>query len=150
MKQKKDLAKLRSNKQFLTILVLLFVSTLFWITISLVSSQSKEEISKELTLLAKPLVPNIDKETLSRIEKKHSYSQEELSSFTIYKILTTRDGKTDKVVPLEITIDDIDPRATPRPVAKEKGFGSLLGTEELETDSSKNNSSQSAETDPAN
>jgi len=155
---KKDITKLKANKQFLTILVLLFVSIFFWITISLISSQSKEEISKELTILSRPLTPNIDKETLLKIKDKYSYSEEELSSFTIYKVLTTRDGKIDKVVPLEITIDDIDPKATPKPTIKEKNLGSLLGTEENYSSKSserslleeETNSSRSTEQLPAN
>lgn len=133
---KKDIKKLRTNKQFLTILILLFVSILFWVIIGLISSQSKEEVSKELTTLAKPLVPSIDKDTLLKIEEKHSYSDQDLSSFTIYKILTTRDGKTEKVVPLEITIDDIDPKPTPIPTEKPKTSSSLLQSEieELQDD----------------
>jgi hypothetical protein len=141
---KKDLAKLRANKQFLTILVLLFVSVLFWITVSLISSQSKEEISNELTLLSKPLTPNIDKETLLRIKDKYSYSKEELSAFTIYKILTTRDGKTDKIVPLEITVEDIDPRPTPEPTSKSENLGSLLSSD-LDSSESAEQASPEAE-----
>ncbi len=124
----KDFQKLKTNRQFLTILVLLFVSVLFWITISLISSQSKEEVSKELTALSKPLTPTFDKEILEKIKAKHSYSKEELSSFVIYKVLTTRNGKTEKVVPLEVTIDDIDPKTTTTPDTK-KDINSLLQTE---------------------
>ncbi len=125
---RKDFQKLKTNRQFLTILILLFVSILFWITISLISSQSNEEISKELTALAKPLTPNFDRDELLKIQEKHSYSEEELSSFVIFKILSSRDGKTEKVVPLEVTIDDIDPKDAIKPIEK-KSANSLLQTE---------------------
>lgn len=137
---KKDFQKLKSNRQFLTILILLFVSVFFWITISLITSQSKEEISKELTDLAKPLVPNIDKDILAKLEKKQSYSKNELASFTIYKILTTRDGRTEKVVPLEITIEDIDPKPEVKPEAK-KAINSLIQTEAEDTNLNESSSS---------
>lgn len=139
---KKDLQKLKTNRQFLTILILLFVSILFWITISLISSQSNDEISKELTVLAKPLTPNFDRDELVKIEKKNSYSEDELSSFLIYKILTSRDGKTEKVVPLEVTINDLDPKPTIIPNVN-NDTNSLL---QNEVESSKSaDSSKSAE-----
>ncbi|MBP7700841.1 hypothetical protein KA111_02145 [Candidatus Woesebacteria bacterium] len=126
---KKDLQGLKTNRQFLTILILLFVSILFWISISLITSQSKEEISKELTNLAKPLIPNFDRDTLLKIQDKHSYTQQELSSFVIYKILVSRNGKDEKVVPIEVTIDDIEPKATAVPLPK-KNLNALLESED--------------------
>ncbi len=126
---KKDLQGLKTNRQFLTILILLFVSILFWISISLITSQSKEEISKELTNLAKPLIPNFDRDTLLKIQDKHSYTQQELSSFVIYKILVSRNGKDEKVVPIEVTIDDIEPKATAVPLPK-NNLNALLESED--------------------
>lgn len=124
-----DFKSLRTNRQFLTILILLFIASFFWIFISLLSSQSKTEVSKELTLLARPLIPTIDKEALQKIEKKRSYSADELSYFTIYKLLTTRDGRTEMIVPLDVTIDDIDPINVAQPTIKPAGFSSLLQDE---------------------
>ena len=144
MKKKKsiknDFKSLRTNKQFLTILILLFISAFFWIFISLIGSQSKEKISKELTILAKPLVPTIDKDTLSKIEGKYSYSEEELSSFIIYKILTSRNGKTEKIVPLSVTIDDIEPESTPVPKEKQVGFATTLLQDEIDTENDEESS----------
>lgn len=131
---KKDFQKLKTNRQFLTILILLFVSILFWITVSLISSQSNEEISKELTALAKPLTPNFDRDELVKIEAKRSYTEQELSSFVIYKILTSRDGKTEKVVPLEVTIDDIDPKQAIKAIPKKTT--DLLEQTEVESSAS--------------
>ncbi|NCO12508.1 MAG: hypothetical protein COZ34_00515 [Candidatus Pacebacteria bacterium CG_4_10_14_3_um_filter_34_15] len=146
---KKDFQKLKTNRQFLTILILLFVSILFWITVSLTSSQSNDEISKELTALAKPLTPNFDRDVLLKIQEKHSYSEKELSSFVIYKILTSRDGKTEKVVPLEVTIDDLDPKQEVKPIIN-KDSGSLLQTEIESSKSGDISESALEETPPIN
>ena len=110
-KIKQDIKKLQKNKQFLIILMLLFVALLFWMTISLITSQTTEKISLELTTLAKPLTPSIDITVLDKIEQKRSYSSEELSAFTIFKVLISRDGKTEKIVPIEVSIDDLEPES---------------------------------------
>ncbi|MCB9813386.1 MAG: hypothetical protein H6772_03190 [Pseudomonadales bacterium] len=144
---KKDFQQLKTNKQFLVILILLFVSAFFWIVISLISSQTNDEVSSELTLLAKPLVPNINKEVLSEIQAKYSYSDEELSSFVIYKILVTRDGKTERVVPLDVSIDDIDPKNTVVSTPKPPGFGSLLQSEVQESENKTNDNNIEASPD---
>ncbi len=106
---KRDIKKLQQSKQFLAILILLFVALLFWIIISLISSQTTEKISPELQKLAKPLTPVIDTQVFEKITAKRQYSNEELSSFTIYKVLVSKDGRTERVVPLEVTADDLDP-----------------------------------------
>ncbi len=119
---KKDIKKLQQNKQFLTIMILLFVSLLFWIIISLISSQTTKKISPELQKLSKPLTPVIDTDVFDVISQKKEYSQDELSAFTIFKVLLSRDGKTERVVPIEVTIDDLEPESTPEP----RTSGSLL------------------------
>ncbi len=106
---KRDIKKLQQSKQFLAILILLFVALLFWIIVSLISSQTTEKISPELQRLAKPLTPVIDTQVFERITAKRQYSNDELSSFTIYKVLVSKDGRTERVVPLEVTSDDLEP-----------------------------------------
>lgn len=101
---------MRKDKQFLAILILLFVGLLFWVLVSLITSQTSEKISPELNQLAAPLTPVIDTSTLDLIEEKRVYSPQELSQFTIYKILTTRDGRSQRIVPLEVTIEDLEPQ----------------------------------------
>lgn len=122
---KDDLKKIQQSKQLLTIFILLFVALLFWIIISLVTSQTTEKISPELQKLAKPLTPTVDTSILEKISGKIKYSDDELSTFTIFKILTSRDGKTEKVVPLEVSIEDLEPKATVEP----KSAPSLLNQE---------------------
>lgn len=135
---KSDIKKLRKNRQFLTILILLFVSVLFWIFVSILSSQKKEAISPELKLLSKPLTPNIDIATVEKIEQKSSYSQSDLSSFTIYKILSSRDGKNERVVPLEVTSEDLEPKENPAPTQQPRGLGSLLQSDSIDATESSN------------
>ncbi len=125
---KKDLHKLKTNRQFLTVLILLFVAVFFWIVVTLLNSQAKTEVSHEFTILAKPLTPHLDMEILKKIQAKKSYSDKELSQFTIYKNITTRDGKTEKIVPIEISIDDLEP--TPKPSNKPSEINSLLINDE--------------------
>ncbi len=105
---KRDIKKLQQNKQFLTILILLFIALLFWITVSLISSQTTEKISPELQKLAKPLTPVIDTKVFEKISAKRQYSKEELSGFTIFKVLVSKDGRTERIVPLEVTADELD------------------------------------------
>ena len=105
---KRDIKKLQQSKQLLAILILLFVALLFWIIVSLISSQTTEKISAELQKLAKPLTPVIDTKVLERITAKRKYSNEELSSFAIYKVVVSKDGRTERVVPLEFTVDDLE------------------------------------------
>lgn len=109
---KKDIKQLQQNKQFLTVLILLFVALLFWITISLITTQTEEKISPELQKLAKPLTPVIDTQVFEKISEKRQYSEDELSEFTIYKILISSDGRTDRVVPLEVTAEDLKQERT--------------------------------------
>lgn len=105
---KRDIKKLQQNKQFLAIMILLFVALLFWVTVSLISSQTTEKISPELQKLAKPLTPVIDTQVFERISAKRKYSDDELSGFTIFKVLVSKDGRTERVVPIDVSADDIE------------------------------------------
>lgn len=106
---KQDIKKLQKSRVFLTILILLFVVLLFWVVISLITSQTSEKIDPELQLLSKPLTPVIDMSVFDQISQKREYSEEELSAFTIFKILVSGDGRTERIVPIEVTIDDLEP-----------------------------------------
>lgn len=141
---KTDIKKLQQSKQFLTIMILLFVVLLFWITISLITSQTTEKISPELQKISKPLTPVIDVAIFDQISEKKEYSEDELSSFTIFKVLSTRDGKSERVVPIEITIDDLEPEQTSKP----KTNGSLL-QEEIKTDEQEENTTTENDTQTA-
>lgn len=122
-----DIRKIQKNRQALAIFILFFVSIIFWVFISLIASQTSEKISPELIELAKPLSPTIDTEIFKEIEAKKTYTQDELASFTIYKALTSKDGKVDRIVPLEVSIEDLEPN--PKPTPTNNNAGSLLNSE---------------------
>ena len=103
-----EIKKIKKSKQFLTILMLFFVVVMFWVGISLLSSQTAEKTSPELQKLAVPLTPVLDTEVFEKIAQKKQYSAEELSSFTIFKVLNSRDGRTQRIVPIEVTLEDLE------------------------------------------
>lgn len=139
-----DIKKMRKNKQFLAILILLFIGLFFWVIVSLVTSQTSEKISPELTKLSAPLTPALDIATLEQIEQKRAYTPQELSQFTIYKVLTTRDGRSQRIVPIEVTIDDIEPQddSSIQNQESESGTRSLL--QQLDDEQDQSDESQSA------
>ena len=142
---KKDIKKLRQNKQFLAILILLFVSLLFWVIISLITSQTSKKIDPEIQQLSRPLTPVINTEVFDTIEAKKEYTESELSAFTIFKVLLGRDGKTERVVPIEVTIDDLEPKETPQPTERP----SLLDDLVLEGDSETTNQEPAPTAEPS-
>lgn len=131
---KKDIKKLQQSKQFLTIMVLLFVVLFFWVTVSLITSQTSERVDPQLQVLSQPLTPVIDTEVFDTIAQKREYSQSELSAFTIFKVLVTRDGRTQRVVPLEITIEDLEPSES-----APESSGSLLQEEVAQSEEESTN-----------
>jgi hypothetical protein len=129
---KHDLKKIQQSRQFLVIMILLFVVLIFWVIVSLISSQISEKIDPELLKISQPLTPVIETKVFAEIANKREYSVAELSSFTIYKLLTSRDGRTERIVPIEVNIDDLEPRETPNPIQTSSPSESLL-QEELNT-----------------
>jgi ABC-type Na+ efflux pump permease subunit len=79
-----QLKNLKKRKEILIILLFLFVIVIFWIGLSLFSSQQKLGITPEQKKLSQPLTPNIDVTTLEKIEKKKKYTDYELQNFPIY------------------------------------------------------------------
>lgn len=104
-----ELDRIKKSQQLLTIFLLLFVLVFFWTIVSVFSVKKEDKVSSELELLAKPLSPNLNLDVLSEIESKTSYSEVELADFPIYRILISRDGRSKFVVPIEVTLDEVDP-----------------------------------------
>lgn len=90
--------QLKNQRTVLVGLLFLLVIVVFWIGIGLFSSQKKFAVPKALRDLAKPLSPILDEATLSNIEKKRSFSPEELENFTIYKIIVSETAKQLRLV----------------------------------------------------
>lgn len=110
-----ELERIKQSQQLLIIFLLLFILVFFWTIVSIFSVKNQERVSAELKTLAAPLSPNIDLETLDTIERKVTYSDAELADFPIYRILISRDGRSKFVVPIDVTLDDIDPEQRPAP-----------------------------------
>jgi hypothetical protein len=91
-------AQLKNQRSLLVGLLFLLVIVVFWIGIGLFSSQKKFAVPKAMRDLAKPLSPILDEETLGNIEKKRSFSEAELSEFTIYKVVVNEVSKQLRLV----------------------------------------------------
>jgi len=90
-----QLKNLKKRKEVLIILIFLFVIVIFWIGLSLFSSQQKLGITPEQKALAQPLTPNVNTAVLEKLEAKKKYSDFELREFPIYAIY--QDGGVNKV-----------------------------------------------------
>lgn len=107
MKTEKKLSGLRIKQQVLYVLIFSFVTVTIWIGGSLFRSQKKSGIAPDLLELAKPLNPAINTFILDEIEARPSYTDEELSYFQIYKIIRSKDGREQQVVPIESPLEEI-------------------------------------------
>lgn len=108
-----ELQNLQKNRQFLAIMVLLFVCVMFWTGITLFASQRSTKLDEHLVQLAQPLNPTLDEAVISQIEQKQYLTSEELASFPIYKIILTSSG--DKIVPIDTPEDFFDVQTGTQP-----------------------------------
>jgi len=90
---KQELNRLRRQKSILWAGILFFVAVLLWTIVSIFTSQKTVKIDRELTEMAKPIVPRLDASVFTIIEEKRALSDEELSSFPIYVYLLVDDGQ---------------------------------------------------------
>lgn len=117
----KELTKLRTNQQILTILVLLFICMVFWIIVSLFSSQTSTKVTPEMTQKAEPLNPTLSTQVLDTLESKKVFTDEELSNFPIYVIQKSTTDQIERIVELKsgqaapTTSNTPQPTATPQP-----------------------------------
>lgn len=113
----KELSHLKTNQQLLTILILLFICMVFWIIISLFSSQTSTKITPEITEMAKPFNPTLSVEVLDTLENKKNFSDQELSNFPIYIIQKDVVTQTESIVELGSGQTVNSPQATVQPTA---------------------------------
>lgn len=113
----KQIDKLKQQRTLLIAFVGLFVVIVVWSSVTLFGSQKKVAISKELRDLSKPLTPTINSEAISRLEAKRSFGVEELANFPVYKIVSSKDGKVQRLVEIAVP-DDIlqNVRVIPTPI----------------------------------
>jgi len=105
--EKKNLSSLRIKQQALYILIFSFVTVVIWISGSLFRSQTKTGIAPDLLELATPLSPTINVDLINRIEQSSNYSDQDLSKFQIYKLIKSKDGSTQRVVPIDSNLNEI-------------------------------------------
>jgi hypothetical protein len=94
-------AQLRYKQEILAIFSLLLVSVLFWIIISLFSSQQKTKITPELTKMAVTLNPTVNTALLDELVTKKMYTQSELSQFPIFTIIYDKRTQEGKIVSID-------------------------------------------------
>lgn len=116
----KQIEKLKQQRTLLVALAGLFVVVVVWTSVTLFGSQKKVAISKELRDLSKPLTPTVDGAVLDRIEAKRSFTPEELAGFPVYKVVSTKDGKTQRLVEIAVPNDILlNVKTTPTPAPAE-------------------------------
>ncbi len=98
-----DIFAERTKGFVLILLSLLFVCVIFWIIISLFSSQKTSKVPETSQKLATPLNPVLDTSKLNRLEEKTYYSPEELQSFPINIIETDAKSRTKRVIQIQPT-----------------------------------------------
>lgn len=107
-----EFQRLKHKNQLLTILVLLLVCVMSWAIASLFSSQRGSKLPADLTKLAKPLNPNLDTQILGTLENKRTFTDEELTTFQIFKVVVDPVTQTERVIEIN---DEIEVAATPTP-----------------------------------
>jgi hypothetical protein len=86
-----QLKNLRLRKEVLVIMLFLLVIAVFWIGLSIFTSQRQTGISPEQQQLAQPLTPVLDTAVIDRLEQKRMYGPEELTDFPIFVVEAPQD-----------------------------------------------------------
>lgn len=127
---KKKITNLRIKQQALYVMIFSFVTIVIWISASLFRSQRRTGISPDLLELAKPLSPTINVEIIDEIEESINYSDQELVQFQIYKLIKSKDGRTQQIVPIDNELNEIPEQETRTVVIEEIPEQSLLEIED--------------------
>jgi len=112
-----QLKQLQHRNILIVIFVLLFISIFIWTGLSIISSTTTSQLPVNITKLAAPLNPSIDRQALSEIEHKQVLSEEDLKSFPIYKIILDKRTNTEHVISIgtDETIFTQPAASTPTP-----------------------------------
>lgn len=78
--------KLQQRKELLVIGLFLFVIIIFWIALSIFSSQQLTGLTAQQQQLAIPLTPTLDTSVIEALEQKKMYDQSELGDFPIFAV----------------------------------------------------------------
>lgn len=110
---RKQFRSLQRNKRLLWLAILAFVIVVFWIAVSIFTSQREVSISKDLQSLATPLIPRLEAQVFSDISSKRVYQESELSSFPVYVFLQAERGGSMQKVELGAPQAEGTPTPTP-------------------------------------
>ncbi|MGD9129328.1 MAG: hypothetical protein PVJ09_02480 [Candidatus Woesebacteria bacterium] len=130
---KKQYSSLKFSRYLFIFLMFMLVVLVFWIIVSLFSSQNKLKITSDLKTMVIPLSPNIDTDTLGRLESKKEYKKEELEVFPIYKVEV--DPETQEKSLVEVDLGNSD---------KPEKFEQEVKEEAMQTTGSESNSQESS------
>jgi hypothetical protein len=117
-----SLNNLKQKQAFLKVLIFSLVTVMIWVGFSIFRSQNKTNVAQDLQTLALPLNPNISIDIVNKIKNKRSFSDEELSNFTIYKLVQTKTGEqvvtTGSLISPTLALPSPEPAtsATPSPL----------------------------------
>lgn len=114
-----DLAQLRYNQQFLAIAIMFLVSTLFWVGFGIFKSQQATTVAPQRIKLAEPLNPVLDVAVVEGLGNKLYFTESDLSSFTIYKLVSLEQEGSSRAIPIqqdESTLESLNPTPTPSPL----------------------------------
>lgn len=94
-------AQLKFKQEVVAIFSLLLICVLFWIILSLFSSQQKTKVTPELTKMSATLNPTIDTDLLDALLTKKMYTENELTQFPIFTIVYDKRTQVGKIVSID-------------------------------------------------
>lgn len=116
---------LEQKQTILKIAIFSFFTIVVWIGFSVFESQQKTGIDPALLKLAIPLNPVINIDVINQIQQKRSYSDSELSQFTISKIVIDQNGNQVAATPAPSATASATPAPTPEPTQTPEQVASL-------------------------
>ena len=101
-KTTKKLKSLYQHQKMMYVLIFTLVTVVIWAGVSIFLTSQETPIDPELIELSTPLNPNLNLQVIQELENKKSYSQTELSQFTIYTLIN-HDNTQERVI---LTLDE--------------------------------------------
>lgn len=92
---------LKRDQFALGLLIFSLVTIMAWIGVSMYFTQRQPTLSPEIQFIAQPLNPNLDQDTVKKIEDETYYDPNTLTSFPIYVLYKDKTNSTTRMVTLE-------------------------------------------------
>lgn len=110
-----EFKQLHRNRVLLVGAILLLVCVIAFVSVQIAVSKTTEQITPQQRRFASALTPSFDTSVLEKLESKRYYTDEELSSFTIYKLFEDSRSSSLLVVPIETDEEELVRQGTPTP-----------------------------------